>query len=99
MKLFKIAILLTASILYAAASSWACEFKNKVPVNSLSNAFEAFKVVTAASAECGNYKAELDIDFKNKQPAAMAANPSQYTIGGISNSTIVPLLDGNLIRP
>ena len=99
MKLFKMAMLLTASIFYAATSSFACDFKNNVPVNSLSNAFEAMKVVIAAAEECGNYKAELDIDFKNKQPAAMAASPSQYTIGGVANATIVPLLDGNLVRP
>ena len=99
MKFIKLTVLVVASIFYAAASSWACDFNNSVPVNSLSNAFEAFKIVTSAAAECGNYKAELDIDFKNKQPAAMAANPSQYTLGGISNSTIVPLLDRNLIRP
>ena len=50
-------------------------------------------------AECGNFSPELDQEFREKQAAAMAANPSQYTIGGVANATLVPLLNDGLVRP
>jgi ABC-type glycerol-3-phosphate transport system substrate-binding protein len=50
-------------------------------------------------AECGNFEAELDQEFRTKQPAAFAANPSLYEIGGVSNGTITPLLNEGTIRP
>jgi cell pole-organizing protein PopZ len=37
--------------------------------------------------------------FQEKQAAAMAANPSQYTIGGVANATLIPLLNDGLVRP
>ncbi len=85
--------------LFASPVWAACSFQNDVPVTSLSAGFEAWKVVTDKMAECGNFKAELDQEFREKQLAAMAANPSQYTIGGVANSTIIPLLSDGLIRP
>ena len=87
--------------LFVAASSaaFACGFQNTTPITSLSAGFEAWKVVTDAMAECGNFTPELDQEFRTKQPAAMAASPSQYTIGGVANGTLVPLLNDGLIRP
>ena len=79
---------------------WAqCTYENDTPVTSLSAGFDAWKVVTDAMAACGNFTPELDQEFREKQPAAMAADPSQYTIGGVANGTLVPLLTDNLIRP
>lgn len=77
----------------------ACAFQNEVPVKSLSAGFEAWKSVTDAMAECGNVEAELDQEFRTKQPAAFEANPSLYHIGGVSNGTITPLLNAGTIRP
>ncbi|MCC7319700.1 MAG: extracellular solute-binding protein [Rubellimicrobium sp.] len=77
----------------------ACAFENTVPVSSLSAAFEAWKAVTDAMAECGNVTAALDQEFEAKQPEAFAANPSLYQIGGVSNGSITPLLQQGLIRP
>ncbi len=83
-----------------ASGAWAgCTFENKVPVKSLSAGFQAWKAVTAAMAECGNVEPELDQEFRKKQPAAFAANPSLYHIGGVANSTMVPLLNEGTIRP
>ena len=87
-------------VLLASSTAWAqCNFQNEVPVTSLSAGFEAWKVVTDRMAECGNFRPELDQEFREKQAAAMAANPSQYTIGGVANATLVPLLNDNLVRP
>ncbi len=77
----------------------ACSFTNETPVSLLSAGFEAWKGVAAAMAECGNFEAELDQEFRQKQPAAFAATPSLYHMGGVSNGTITPLLNQGTIRP
>lgn len=94
------------TILMAGAMSVAgtfasadCAFENTVELRSLSAGFEAWKAVTDAMAECGNFEANLDQEFKDKQPEAFAANPSLYHIGGVANSTLIPLLSAGTIRP
>ena len=87
------------ALLAPGAALAQCSFQNEVPVTSLSAGFEAWKVVTDKMAECGNFKPELDQEFREKQAAAMAANPSQYTIGGVANATLIPLLNDGLVRP
>jgi ABC-type glycerol-3-phosphate transport system substrate-binding protein len=87
------------SLIAAAPAHAACSFRNTVPIRTLSAAFEAWKVVTAAMAECGSVQSELDQEFRRKQPDAFAANPALYQIGGVSNGTIVPLLNAGTIRP
>lgn len=77
----------------------ACAFQNTVPLKSLTAGFEAWKSATSAMAECGNFTPELDQEFATKQAAAFAANPSLYQIGGVANETVVPLINGGLIRP
>jgi ABC-type glycerol-3-phosphate transport system substrate-binding protein len=88
-----------ATMAFAGPAAAACSFRNTVPIRSLSAAFEAWKAVTTAMAECGNVSSELDQEFRRKQPDAFAANPALYHIGGVSNGTIVPLLNANTIRP
>ncbi|MEC3862637.1 extracellular solute-binding protein [Mesobacterium sp. TK19101] len=93
-------ILMASAISLAATSAWAgCAFENTVPVKSLTAGFEAWKAVTTAMAECGNVEANLDQDFRLKQPEAFAANPALYQIGGVANSTLIPLLEAGTIRP
>ena len=77
----------------------ACSFENDVPVKMLSAGFEAWKAVSEAMSECGNVEAELDQEFRTKQPTAFAANPSLYQLGGVSNGTITPLVNEGTIRP
>ncbi|MEM9972585.1 MAG: extracellular solute-binding protein [Pseudomonadota bacterium] len=92
-------LLAGAASLAMTGGAWACAFENTVPVSSLSAGFEAWKSVTDAMAECGNFAAELDQEFRTKQPAAFAANPSLYQIGGVSNGTVTPLINEGTIRP
>ncbi|WP_306119257.1 MULTISPECIES: extracellular solute-binding protein [unclassified Roseitalea] len=87
------------SLLPVSAAQADCAFENETPVKVLSAGFEAWKAVTDAMAECGNVDAELDQEFRTKQPAAFAANPSLYHIGGVANGTITPLLNEGTIRP
>ncbi len=93
-------ILLAGAVtLMSSGVSIACDFENTVPVKSLSAGFEAWKAATAAMAECGNFQAELDQEFRTKQPAAFAAKPSLYQIGGVANGTLVPLMNDGTVRP
>ncbi|AXI45431.1 ABC transporter substrate-binding protein [Sulfitobacter sp. SK012] len=98
MMLKKLALAGAMSLMGSTAFA-ACAFENTVPVKSLSAGFEAWKAVTDAMGECGNVQAELDQEFRTKQPAAFEANPSLYQIGGVSNGTITPLLNAGTIRP
>ncbi len=88
-----------ALALFATTAMADCAFENTVEVKSLTAGFEAWKAVTDAMAECGNVQAELDQEFREKQPEAFAANPSLYHIGGVANGTLTPLLNAGTIRP
>ncbi len=90
---------LALSMPMAGAAHAACAFQNTVPIKTLTAAFDAWKAVTAAMAECGNVQAELDQNFRTKQPAAFAANPALYHLGGVANGTLTPLLNAGTIRP
>jgi ABC-type glycerol-3-phosphate transport system substrate-binding protein len=91
---------LAGAISLLGANAWAsCAFQNPVPIRSLTAGFEAWKVVTSAMAECGNFSPVLDQEFGQKQPPAFAANPALYQIGGVSNGTLVPLLRQGTVRP
>ena len=91
--------LLAGAASLLGTGAMACSYENTVPLKSLSAGFEAWKVVTDAMAECGNFEASLDQEFKEKQPEAFAANPSLYHIGGVANATLIPLLNAGTIRP
>lgn len=99
MKLRTLVAATALSVVLAGSANAACSFQNTVPVKSLTAAFDAWKAVTAAMAECGNVQAELDQEFRRKQPAAFAANPSLYQLGGVANGTLVPLMNAGSIRP
>ena len=93
-------LLLAGAICLFSTGAWAaCSFNNTVPLKSLTAGFEAWKAVTDSMAECGNFEPELDQEFREKQPAAFAANPSLYHIGGVANGTLTPLLNDGTIRP
>ncbi|MEE2716079.1 MAG: extracellular solute-binding protein, partial [SAR324 cluster bacterium] len=96
--MFKLALIALAVAVSGTAYA-SCGFKNSVPLKSLTAGFQAWKSVTSAMAECGNFEPELDQEFRKKQPAAFAANPALYQIGGVANSTMVPLLNEGTIRP
>ncbi len=98
MRFFKL-LAVGAVALNSGGAFAGCAYENDVPIKSLSAGFEAWKAVTEAMAECGNLEAELDQEFRTKQPAAFAAEPSLYHIGGVSNGTFTPLFDAKTIRP
>ena len=98
MLLKKLALAGAISLVGTTASA-ECAFENDQEISMLSAGFEAWKAVAGAMEECGNFEAELDQEFRKKQPAAFAAKPSLYDIGGVSNGTITPLVNEGTIRP
>jgi len=90
---------IAVSMLFSTAANAECAYENTVDVKLLSAAFQAWKAVSEAMAECGNFEAELSQEFQIKQSTGFAANPSLYHIGGVANSSLVPLLNEGTIRP
>ena len=51
-------IALAGMMTLMGSGAWAsCAFENTVPLSSMSAGFEAWKAVTDAMAECGNFQA------------------------------------------
>ncbi|MGA1484893.1 MAG: ABC transporter substrate-binding protein, partial [bacterium] len=98
-KFLTIAATLTAFVAVPMIGFAACDFKPSSKVSLLANSFAAWKAVSEAMEECGNFEAELDSEFQNKQPDAFAANPALYQLGGVSNGSIEPMLAAGTIRP
>ncbi|MDF3415695.1 extracellular solute-binding protein [Sulfitobacter sp. M57] len=98
MTLKRLALAGAISVMGSSAFA-ACSYENTTEIKMLSAGFEAWKAVADAMSECGNFKAELDQEFRTKQPAAFEANPSLYHLGGVSNGTVTPLLNAKTIRP
>ncbi|KUF10829.1 ABC transporter substrate-binding protein [Pseudoponticoccus marisrubri] len=96
---FRTILMAGAMTAIAGAATAECAFENEVELRSLTAGFEAWKAVTDAMAECGNFTANLDQEFREKQPEAFAADPSLYHIGGVANATLIPLLNAGTIRP
>jgi len=103
MTVFKKALLTSA--LFAAGFSTAhaacgIEAGN---VNILGNEFPAIQTIGAMAAECAGdgteVKTNLTKEHKDIQVPALTANPSEYTVAIVANSSIVPLMNDDLIQP
>jgi ABC-type glycerol-3-phosphate transport system substrate-binding protein len=72
-------------------------------VQILGNEFPAIQAVVAGAAECGvngvTVGSNLTTEHRDIQVAALTANPAQYSVAIVANSSIVPLMNGGLIRP
>ena len=72
-------------------------------ISILSNDFPAIQAVAAEAAKCAGdgvtVATNLTKDHKDIMVAALTANPSQYSSVIVSNSTLVTLMNGGLVRP
>ena len=91
-------ILLTAAVAMTASLAHA-DCSISVPVKTISNAFPAYEIMTGVMAGCGNVESELDKDHRLKIVDAFSANPSLYSMTSLTNSTSVPMIDADLLRP
>lgn len=101
MFLKKIAVV--AAMLLLASTAWAGCGIEKGSIRVLSNDFGALHAVNAAAEECAGdgvtFTKNQTTEHRDLQVAALTANPAEYTVAVVANSSIVPLLNKGLIRP
>ena len=97
--------ILIASVFTLASSAIAqagCGIE-KGDVRILGNEFPAIQTVAKGAMACADDKlkvtANLTKEHRDLQVAAMTANPAEYTVAIVANSSIVPLMNDGLIRP
>ena len=94
---------LTLAAALTSTAAWAnCDLPGG-NVNILGNDFAAINAVVDGARACaGNgmsVSANLTIEHRDIQVAALTPNPAEYTSAIVANSSIVPLINGGLIRP
>ena len=83
----------------------ACEIKDvdSADVNILGNEFAAIQAVVARAKECATggitIESNLTAEHKDIQVAALTPNPAEYDVAIVANSSLVPLLNNDLVRP
>ncbi len=93
-------IALAGSVLaMSATSSWACEIGARVSI--VGNEFPAIQTVGAGAQECagGEVTTNLTADHQKINVPGMQGNPAEYTSAIIANSSIVALMNEDVIRP
>jgi len=99
MNIWKNAMLGTTVAALTATGAFACEAEGRVSI--IGNEFPAIQTVAAAAGECdGNdFSANLTADHQSLNVAGMSGNPAEYTTAIVANSSIVALINEDVIRP
>lgn len=89
----------TALATISASAALACEISARV--NIVGNEFPAIQTVGAGAQECsgGEVKTNLTADHQKINLAGMQGNPAEYTSAIVANSSIVNLMNEDVIRP
>ncbi|MCP4790835.1 MAG: extracellular solute-binding protein [Gammaproteobacteria bacterium] len=98
MKFNKIA--LASAMLAASSMSWAgCQIDGRVSI--IGNEFPAIQAVAANAQECtgGEIASNLTADHQKLNVAGMQGNPAEYTSAIVANSSIVALMNEDVVRP
>jgi ABC-type glycerol-3-phosphate transport system substrate-binding protein len=95
-------ILVAAAVLVSglvATPAWACEISSRVSI--VGNEFPAIHAVADGAKECtgAEVSANLTADHQKINVAGMQGNPAEYTTAIIANSSIVALMNEDVIRP
>ena len=102
MKHWKLAGAASVAATLAGTSASACEIESG-NVNFLGNEFGAIQAIVGAAKECAGdnvtVESNLTTEHRDLQVAALTADPAQYTSAIVANSSIVPLMNDDLIRP
>ena len=100
--MFKKVLIATAISLAGTTVHAACGIE-KGNVNILGNEFPAIQTIGAGAEACagdgGSVKTNLTKEHKNIQVPSLTSNPAEYTVAIVANSSIVPLMNDDLIRP
>ncbi|EBA13279.1 ABC transporter substrate-binding protein [Roseobacter sp. CCS2] len=99
MKIWKNAMLGTAVAALTATGAYACEADGRVSI--IGNEFPAIQTVAAAAGACEgvDFSANLTADHQTLNVAGMTGNPAEYTTAIVANSSIVALINEDVIRP
>ena len=100
MNLFKKLAIGAAFVMAGATSAYsACEIGARVSI--VGNEFPAIQTVGAGAQECSGaeVKTNLTADHQKINLAGMQGNPAEYTSAIIANSSIVALMNEDVIRP
>ena len=99
MKIWKTAMLGTAVAALTATGAMACEADGRVSI--IGNEFPAIQTVAAAAGACGgiDFSSNLTADHQTLNVAGMTGNPAEYTTAIVANSSIVALINEDVIRP
>ena len=96
----QILIKLIFSILFlTSTSAFACSISARVSI--VGNEFPAIQTVGAGAKECMGAKvsANLTADHQKINVAGMSSQPAEYTSAIVANTSIIALLNNDLIRP
>ena len=97
----KIILVQIFSILFflVSSSAFACSISARVSI--VGNEFPAIQTVGAGAKECKGAKvtANLTADHQKINVAGMSSQPAEYTSAIVANTSIVALLNNDLIRP
>lgn len=99
---FKKALLTSAFILGGSASAFAASCGvDGGSVSIVGNEFPAIQTVAVNAAKCEGVevKANLTADHQKINLAGMQGNPAEYTTAIIANSSIVALINDDVLRP
>lgn len=95
--------LTTAALAFSAGSAFAGCGISGGNISVLANDFPALHAVVSTAEECAGdgvtFAKNHTSEHRTIQVAALTANPAEYTSVIIANSSIVPLLNNDLIRP
>ena len=99
MNLIKYTFLITSFLFFLIKNSFACEIKARVSV--VGNEFPAIQTVGAGAKKCkgAEVKTNLTADHQKINVAGMSSEPAEYTSAIVANTSIVALLNNDLIRP
>lgn len=98
MFLKKIALAGAATVLMGS-TALACEISARVSI--VGNEFPAIQTVGAGAQECAGAEVDTNLtaDHQKINVAGMQGNPAEYTSAIIANSSIVALMNEDVIRP
>ena len=101
MFLRKIATAVALTVL--ASSAWAGCGASEGRVSIVGNEFPAIQTVGAGAMECAGggvtVEKNLTADHQKINVAGMSGNPAEYTTAIVANSSIVALMNNDVIRP
>ncbi|MEK9961325.1 MAG: extracellular solute-binding protein [Rhodobiaceae bacterium] len=93
----------TAFVLASASSAYAGCGISSGSVRIAGSDFPAIQAVSGAAAACDgggvSVTVDLNTDHKDRQVAALTANPAEFTSSIVANSTLVALMNDGLARP